>query len=839
MSSSLFGRSGEVRCSTMWDSDGDGPLGEWWVIGGAFASVDGVRCYLVAGWDGERWHPIGPAVSDPQSSDMVHSMVVHQGRLVIGGRFNSLPNAQGEPIGMNNVAQLVNGNWQAFGSGVSSGGLIPVATMTVFNNELVIGGTFTISGQQGANVARWTGSQWSIVAGGLPGNPISNGSVVNGLAVFQGELYAGGSFGNSGLPGARAMGRYTGSGGWLPVGTGFICTTPNCSGQYVEYIKIEDGRLLAAGQTIINFETSKRIGAWDGTSWTILAAGPFAGWSPVRGIIDDAPLTVVGGTGQAQIWDVTGAIPLQVGPIFEGLALTGGAMEVRYIGSVNGMPALGGRYDRQYPSQRSEQNQGLTSLGAWDGNRLRGIGRGVDRRICDFVPFQGGAAAIGRFYFAAGESANGAAWFDGEDFHPLGGGFDGDAFAAEVHNGELYAGGDFLNAEGQPARHIARWTGSQWTAMGPGLVDLVREIVSHDGRLFARTQPGTTYVSAPTALWEWNGNTWDVAPGSRHGVTRLLKWNGILVADDETNGRPVFYTNGEWNAISPQSGTIRLLGVYEGQLHAMGTIDGQTGTWIYIGAPSLGEWVRVGPSISIAVNRDTPIGVEARGELYTAYSNSSNEAVMRWNGTDWSSAAFLTLGPASVSLRSPTLLALNDELLIGGGFQRVQVSGGTLPTMSFARWAGLMRPQISEPPTPVQTIEGRTVSFRTVGVGEGLRYRWYLNGTALNDGLQPSGSALTGTSTSDLVIQSVRALDAGEYKCYVSVFCSNPTAPSAVLTVLAPGCRSDWDNGEDSDSDDIIGFYADWEAGQADYDLDGDTDADDLAAFFEDWDGGC
>lgn len=56
------------------------------------------------------------------------------------------------------------------------------------------------------------------------------------------------------------------------------------------------------------------------------------------------------------------------------------------------------------------------------------------------------------------------------------------------------------------------------------------------------------------------------------------------------------------------------------------------------------------------------------------------------------------------------------------------------------------------------------------------------------------------------------------------------------------GCPSDYDNSGGSDGDDIIAFFADWDAGAqcADVDLSGGTDSDDVILFFSRWDaGGC
>ena len=55
----------------------------------------------------------------------------------------------------------------------------------------------------------------------------------------------------------------------------------------------------------------------------------------------------------------------------------------------------------------------------------------------------------------------------------------------------------------------------------------------------------------------------------------------------------------------------------------------------------------------------------------------------------------------------------------------------------------------------------------------------------------------------------------------------------------AAGCPGDWDGDGDDDSDDIIAFFLDWDAGNGDVDGDQDTDSDDVVDFFVHWDAGC
>jgi len=54
-------------------------------------------------------------------------------------------------------------------------------------------------------------------------------------------------------------------------------------------------------------------------------------------------------------------------------------------------------------------------------------------------------------------------------------------------------------------------------------------------------------------------------------------------------------------------------------------------------------------------------------------------------------------------------------------------------------------------------------------------------------------------------------------------------------------CPADIDTDGDADSDDVVLFFAAWDAADlvADIDHDGDTDSDDIIAFFALWDSGC
>ncbi len=75
-----------------------------------------------------------------------------------------------------------------------------------------------------------------------------------------------------------------------------------------------------------------------------------------------------------------------------------------------------------------------------------------------------------------------------------------------------------------------------------------------------------------------------------------------------------------------------------------------------------------------------------------------------------------------------------------------------------------------------------------------------------------------------------------------------PGTPNSILAagLLTPGepcgnCLGDTDCDGDTDSDDIVTFFAAWDQGNigGDVDGDGDTDSDDIVVFFGAWDSGC
>src|SRR5204862_884780 len=71
----------------------------------------------------------------------------------------------------------------------------------------------------------------------------------------------------------------------------------------------------------------------------------------------------------------------------------------------------------------------------------------------------------------------------------------------------LVVGGSFSTTPGGASNCVAVWDGASWLPSGSGLRSsgVVKSIAVHQGSLFAAGDAGP----GPTAIWRWNGATWE------------------------------------------------------------------------------------------------------------------------------------------------------------------------------------------------------------------------------------------------------------------------------------------------------------------------------------------
>jgi hypothetical protein len=265
------GVTGVVHALAVYD-DGGGPALH---AGGTFTSAGGVEASRIARWDGSTWSALGGGMNGA-----VGVLTAYDdgsgSALYAGGSFSS---AGGLPA--SGIAKWDGSTWSALGTGTTHG----VAALAVHDDgsgpALFVGGAFTHAGGVVASgIAKWDGASWAALGSGLGGTTPH----VYALAVYDDgggpALYAGGWFTSAGGIPLKGIARWDGS-SWSALGGGVGGSIPHVVALAVH----DDGRgpALYAGGTFTSAggEAANRIARWDGSGWSALGSGVGGGTSPV------------------------------------------------------------------------------------------------------------------------------------------------------------------------------------------------------------------------------------------------------------------------------------------------------------------------------------------------------------------------------------------------------------------------------------------------------------------------------------------------------------------------------------------------------------------------------
>ena len=172
----------------------------------------------------------------------MYALTVYNGELISGGTFTTAGD-----VPCNKIARWNGSAWQPLGTGM--GASYPnspcVYALTVYNGGLIAGGYFDTAGSLGANcIARWDGTSWQPLGTGM-------NSSVHALTVYNGALIAGGYFTTAGGVSANYIARWN-SPSWQPLGTGMAGATGLYPYPDVQALTVYDGELIAGG----NFTTA-------------------------------------------------------------------------------------------------------------------------------------------------------------------------------------------------------------------------------------------------------------------------------------------------------------------------------------------------------------------------------------------------------------------------------------------------------------------------------------------------------------------------------------------------------------------------------------------------------
>jgi hypothetical protein len=355
----------------------------------------------------------------------VKSLSVYNNNLVAGGTFLQAGCTQ-----VSRIASWDGSSWDSVGCGISSNLLEGMCALTTYGSDLIGGGDFfgvgCWPGIPANGIARWNGSSWSALGSGMSGGaPLT---VVYALTVYGGNLIAGGNFTQAGGISANYIAKWNGS-SWSPLGTGMSHTLMIPA---VYALTVYNGNLIAGGYfTHAGGNPASNIALWNGSTWSPLGSGIN---SQVYALTVYGTDLIAGGT-----------------------FTQAGGTSANYIARWNG--------------------SSWSSLGS-------GMGGGSFTHVSALTVYSGNLIAGGDFTQASGTSANYIASWNGSSWSALGSGMSGGTytkvFALTVYNSDLIAGGDFTQAGGIPANYLARWDGTSWSrvgyicgdASGDGVIDI-------------------------------------------------------------------------------------------------------------------------------------------------------------------------------------------------------------------------------------------------------------------------------------------------------------------------------------------------------------------------------
>ncbi|MFH0981626.1 MAG: hypothetical protein V2A79_08820 [Planctomycetota bacterium] len=236
------------------------------VAGGSFVTIGTIDANRIARWDGLQWHALGSGVTGPGPYYRgVSCFSVYDYELVAGGSFESA----GE-VSADNIARWNGSTWESMGSGLTGGDYPEVYDLAIYHGDLIAAGGFTSAGGVACRrIARWNGSQWGALGNGAadPGGLTS----VYALTVFNGDLIAGGSCVGSGEVPCTSVARWDGA-EWHLLGDGLSWD----NGYPADVFALVDynGSLIAGGYFTNTGGTSTRaIARWDGAAWHPLGSG--------------------------------------------------------------------------------------------------------------------------------------------------------------------------------------------------------------------------------------------------------------------------------------------------------------------------------------------------------------------------------------------------------------------------------------------------------------------------------------------------------------------------------------------------------------------------------------
>lgn len=304
---------------------------------------------------------------------------------------------------------------------------------------------------------------WRPIGGGL-------NTRVEALTVWNGYIVAGGDFTSSDGTVLNHVAYWDGS-QWNPLGAGMNDT--------VRALTVWNGTLIAGGDfTTADNNPAIRTAYWTGSTWHQVGDRPLNASVYALTVWND--ILVVGG--QFRHFMSSDGYDIRYAAYFDGDRWQPFASQVNNtvlaLTAWNGNLVAGGKF-----SQAGNKPY-ANCIAYWNGVEWNLFGSGRPSWVYALLVWNTEVIAGGKGYTSPGPSVaawNGASWIPVQ----ASSGFSDDVYALEEWDGNLVAGGNFRQADGQYVEYICYWDGVAWQKFENGLSGNVTALKTFSGDLVA------------------------------------------------------------------------------------------------------------------------------------------------------------------------------------------------------------------------------------------------------------------------------------------------------------------------------------------------------------------
>ena len=779
------GTAGNVHAMAV---DGSGNI----YVGGDFNLAGDIVVSHIAKWDGSSWSALtGGGINGVNYP--VRAIAISGSDVYVGGDFTFLSDGS---TSANHIAKWNSATttWSALGAGVTNGVYDVVYALGISGSNVYAGGIFEKLGDNltSANyIAKWNGSTWSAVTGdGI------NGVMgwVYAIAISGSDVYVGGSFINlgNGSTTANRIAKWNGS-------TWSVLTDVGITGVNgtVNAIAINGTDVFVGGgfATLGDGTTAaKYIAKWNTTpgTWSALIDGAINGVSDfvytiaISGtdVYSGGEFTFLGdGTTSANHiakWDgsswsaITDGVINGVGGAVSAIAITGSNVY------------LGGSFSILGNGTTSANNIIIWNGTGWDKVGVGNNGVGPYFNNVNAIAISGSDVYVGGSFTTLGDgitpanyiakwnsaSATWSALIDGTI-----NGVGGTVFAIAVSGTDVYAGGWFvtLGDNSTPANYIAKWDGSNWSALTGGGVNGVNAQIKaiaisgtniYVGGWFNKLGNNSTIANR---VAKWDGSNWsELTDGVINGVNNQVAALAISGGDLYAGGNFTFLGDGttpakriaKWNGsnwssltgsgINGVNGAVSVITVTATDVYAGGNFtllgDGTTSanyiakwniftaSWSALGS---GTTNGTGDIVNAIATSGSDVYVGGNFTTLGDYSTPANH-LAKWNGTGWSAIG----NGVNNSINAMRISSAAGKMFIGGSFTILDGTTGAYFVGSFTD---------SDNPLPVEltsftaNISGSKVTLNWQTATEVNNY-----GFEVERSLSSHSSSLNGHSLSEV-----------------------------------------------------------------------------------------